>query len=117
MIEIPDYWLTFAVATVLPALVALVTKKCSSSAFKGVALAALSAVAGIATSVQVAGGVFEWKTALTSFIITFVTATSTHYGLLKPTGVTGRDGALADAVPGGLGKEVPNPDTSHELGL
>ena len=117
MIEIPDYWLTFVIATVLPALVALITKKCRSSAFKGVLLAAVSAVAGVATSVQVAGGELEWKTALTSAIITFVTATATHYGLLKPTGVTGTDGAIATAVPGGLGQEVPNPENSHELGL
>lgn len=103
MIEVPDYWLTFVVATVLPALVALVTSKLSSSAFKGLALAALSAAAGVVTSLQLSGGVFEWQTALTSFFITFVTATAVHYGLLKPVGVTGSNGAVANSVPGGLG--------------
>lgn len=103
MYEIPDYWLTFAVATVLPALVALVTSKFASSALKGVLLAALSAVAGVLTTVQANGGQFDWKVALTGFVMTFVTAVAVHYGFLKPVGVTGSDGAIQEAVPAGVG--------------
>lgn len=104
--QIPDYWLTFALATVLPALVALVTKQFASAAFKGVLLAALSAATGILTTIQANGGEFEWKTALTGFFIAFITAVVTHYGLLKPTGVTGSDGSIAAAVPGGIGSDA-----------
>lgn len=103
MVNIEEYWLTFALGTLLPALVALVTKQNAASWVKSLALAALSAVSGVLTSVAANGGQLEWKAALTSFIITFVTAVSTHYGLLKPSGVTGSEGAIAEAVPGGIG--------------
>ena len=104
MIQVPDLWLTFAVATVLPALVALVTSKFASSKFKGVVLAALSALTGVVTSLQATDGALDLKVAFTSFVITFVTAVAVHYGLLKPVGLTGSNGAVANAVPSGLGK-------------
>src|SRR5690348_3521771 len=112
MLEISNYWLTFVVGTILPAVVALVTQRCTSSAVKAVVLAALSAVAGVVTSVQEANGQFDWKSALSLFIVTFVTATAVHFGLLKPAGVTGTDGAIASAVPGGVGPVVDKTDTS-----
>ena len=106
MVEVPDYWLTFLVATVLPALVALVSKRYATASFKGVLLAALSAVTGVLTSVQMTGGELDLKVAFTNFIVAFVTAVTVHYGLLKPTGVTGSDGAIAENVPGGAGPEA-----------
>lgn len=110
MLVISDYWLTFVLGTVLPALVALVTQRCASSGLKAIVLALLAAVGGVATSIQMDGGNFDWKVALTSFIVMFVTATATHFGLLKPTGVTGTDGLIASAVPGGVGEPVAKPD-------
>jgi hypothetical protein len=117
MIHISDYWLTFAIATVLPALVALVTKKLASSGLKAIVLAVLSAVSGILTSVAANGGDFDWKKALTSFIVSFVTASATHYGLLKPVGISGTNGVVANAVPGGIGTEVPKPDPTPSVEL
>lgn len=115
MLEISDYWLTFVVGTILPAAVALVTQRCTSSAVKAAVLAALSAIAGVATSVQEANGHFEWKSALSLFIVTFVTATAVHFGLLKPAGVTGTNGAIATALPGGVGSVEPKTDTSDSV--
>lgn len=103
MYTIDEFWLTFLVATVLPALVALVSSRVASSSVKGVLLALLSAVAGWLTSLQLTGGAFEVEAALSSVFVTFITAVSVHYGLLKPAGVTGSSGAIQRAVPGGVG--------------
>lgn len=103
MFTIDEFWLTFVVAAALPALVALVTNKLSSSRYKGILLALLSALAGWATSLQATGGQFEVKAAVASIFVTFVTAVAMHYGLLKPVGITGSTGVVQEKVPTGLG--------------
>lgn len=103
MFTLDEYWLTFLIATALPAVVALVTRRLASSSTKAIVLALLAAVTGWLTSLQATGGEFEVKAAVVSIIVTFVTAVASHYGLLKPTGVTGSNGAVAKKVPGGIG--------------
>lgn len=102
VITIDAYWLNFALGVVLPAAVALVTKANASSALKAWLLVGLSTLTAVLT--QFAGG-FTLSEFVTAFAVTFITAICAHYGLLKPTHVTGSDGAVANAVPGGLGKE------------
>lgn len=90
------YWLNFAIATGLPMLVALITKKAAAGHVKALTLLALSAVNGALVSIQATGGVFRPSVILPATIVSFVTSVGVHYGLLKPSGVTGSDGVLAE---------------------
>lgn len=103
MVSITNYWLTILIGTVLPIAVALVTKQNASPGLKATVLAALSAVSGALVSIQATGGTFEIKTAFIGFMVTWVTAVATHFGLLSPANVTGSTGSVAKAIPGGLG--------------
>lgn len=97
------YWLQFLIGTGLPILVAFITKQAASSRFKAIILAALAAISSTATVIASATGAIDWKVVLSSFAITFITAVAAHYGFFKPTGVTGTDGMVANAVPNGIG--------------
>jgi hypothetical protein len=103
LVTIDEFWLAFLIGTILPAATAFVTNRFASGAVKSLTLLALSLITGGATSVAATGGTFELKAAVVGFFVTFVTGVATHYGLLKPNGVTGSDGAIARAVPGGIG--------------
>lgn len=93
----------FALGVVLPNLVALVTARLAGSSVKAVVLLLLSALAGLLTQVIAQSGVFHWKPALLSFGWTFLFSVASHYGLLKPVGMTGTNGAIQVNVPNGLG--------------
>lgn len=98
--------LTFVLGVVLPALVALVTKQVASETVKSLMLVFLSGVAGVLTEWQdaMAAGVgMDWGNALWAAFQVFAVAVLTHFGLLKPMGVTGSDGAIQRKMPGGLG--------------
>jgi hypothetical protein len=80
------------VATILPIMVGLVTTRVTSAGRKAWLLAALSLV----TSVLVEWGsalnakeTFDIGIALIAAIPTFAVSVATHYGLWKPTGVSG----------------------------
>lgn len=103
VITIPDLYLTFLVATLLPVLVGLVRSRYGSSRLGAMLLLFFSVVSGWLTSLYSTGGDFEPKTAFVSIVMSFITATGAHYGFLKPSGITGRDGAVERAVPGGVG--------------
>jgi hypothetical protein len=104
MLTIDQYWLTLLLSLVLPMLVALVTKQVASPKLKSVLLLALSAITGTLTSIAAAGGEFEWKAAVIGTVLSFIVAVGTHFGFLKPVGITGSEGLIQTAVPGGLGK-------------
>jgi hypothetical protein len=104
-ITIDDFWLTFVIATVLPAVTALVVKRFASSSAGAMVLLFLSVVTGALTSIQASGGSFELKTAAVGVFVAYVTAVASHFGLLKPAGVTGSDGAIQRAIPGGVGSD------------
>lgn len=77
---------------VLPVLVGLVTTRATSAGRKAVLLAALSVVTSLLTELIAAlqaGTVYNLGLALVLGLGTFIVAVATHYGLLKPTGVSG----------------------------
>lgn len=94
------------VGTVLPIAVALVTSRVASPGLKAVTLLVLAAITSFLS---------EWLTALNTalafdasqagfgVLLTFVAAVAAHFGLWKPAAVTGSDGAVARALPAGVG--------------
>lgn len=106
MITIPAEWWTLLVGTVLPALVALVQARYSSSKWGAFLLLALSAVSAVALELIVSGDgsvTFSWADVGQRFVILFVTAVVAHFGFLRAFGVTGHEGAIQRAVPKGIG--------------
>lgn len=95
-----------AVSFLLPLLVDLVTKRLSSSAFKSVVLLFLSLVTGLLTEFLTSlndGTVFDWSTGLYGAVISFVLGTASFFGLTSSLGISGYNGAIQKALPGGLG--------------
>lgn len=76
----------FAVATLIPILVGLVTKEVASQALKSILLALLSGAAAVATAYVDSAGVLTSET-LTLFVQNFVIAVAAYYGFWKPTQV------------------------------
>jgi small basic protein len=102
--------LTLLVSVILPILVALATNRLSSPGVKAVVLALLAALVGFLSELLdalVDNTAFNLGAAVMSWVTAFIIAVASHYGLLKPTGLTGSKGAVAQAVPGGLGTPVP----------
>jgi hypothetical protein len=100
--------LTVVVAVVLPALVALITKRIADSWYKAVVLVLLSVLGGWLTELQANGGTFYLWPTVVNILITFGTAVVAHFGLLQPMHVTGSDGVIQLNVPGGIGTERRN---------
>lgn len=98
------------VGVIVPALVALIVRVNAPSWFKAVANLGLTAVAGVLTPLIVTGGTFDWRAVDISILEVFAASITAHYGLLKPTGITGTDGVIAQSVSGGLGPSVAQPD-------
>lgn len=109
VVTIDEYWLTFAVSTALPIIVALVTNRLASGTVKSLTLLFLSVITGWATSLYATGGSFELKAAAVGVIVSFITAVGSHFGLLSPSGVTGKNGGIATNLPEGLGRAVKDP--------
>lgn len=104
IVTIDDFWLTFVIATILPAVVAFVTKRYAASQWGAVVLLFLSVVSGWLTSLYATPDhSFDLKTAVIAIVTTFITAVATHYGLLKPLMITGSAGVIQRAVPAGIG--------------
>jgi len=102
-VVVDTYWLNLVLSVVIPGLVALVTKRVAPSWVKSVMLILLVAIASVIQTIVQAGGEFDVKTTLLNFVITFVMAVAAHFGFLKPTMVTGSEGVIQKAVPGGVG--------------
>lgn len=115
LVTIPDLWLTFLVATLIPILVGLVKARYSSTKVGSYLLLGLSVISGFLTSLYATGGVFELKTAAVSVVISFVTAYGAHKGFLSNVGVTGDDGVVLRKVSGGIGKTDDTVD-DHPVG-
>lgn len=95
----------FLVGTVIPMLTAVVAKRYTSSKFKDAVTIALSVVSGVLTPYVLTGGSFDFWTTVVAALFTYTTAVGVHYRILKPKGVTGTDGVIAQALPGGVGNE------------
>lgn len=84
--------LSVVILVLLPILVGLITRASTSAGLKGVLLLALAAVkvvieawlTAVNTSVD-----FEFVPVVVTVLINFVIAVAVHYGLWKPTGVSG----------------------------
>lgn len=98
MIKIALPWLSLLVSVVLPAVVALVTKRYADSGLKAIVLAALAAVTGLCTEWIAAlntGTAFDWNSVLNFWVTSFLVAVAAHYGLLKPVGLSGTNGLVS----------------------
>lgn len=84
--------LSLILGVVLPILVGLVTTRATDAGAKAVLLALLAAASGFGTELLDAlanSGAFDWGSAGLSWLGTFLVAVATHFGLWKPTGVSG----------------------------
>ncbi|MFF4552685.1 hypothetical protein [Streptomyces sp. NPDC001422] len=89
------YWLGLAISVVLPVLVGLVTTRVTSAGTKAVLLLALTAANGFL--VELAGphpDGWDIGTAVVLTLVSFGTAVLSHFGLWKPTGVSGKAQAV-----------------------
>lgn len=83
------------VGTILPILVAVVTRAAASPGAKAVVLLALSAVSSFLSEWLTAlngGDAFDASQAGFGVLLTFVAAVAAHFGLWKPASVTGSEG-------------------------
>lgn len=108
--------LLLVIAVVIPVLVDLVTKRVASAAVKATVLLLLSLVSGLLLEWLGAinrGDDYDVVTAATTAAVTFLLSVGTFFGLTSPIGLTGRNGAVSKAVPGGLG----SPTTTTPNGI
>ena len=85
------YWLGLIISVVLPVLVGLVTTRVTSAGSKAVLLLALSTLNGFL--VELAGphpSGYSVATAAVLALVSFGTGVLAHFGLWKPTGVSGK---------------------------
>jgi hypothetical protein len=85
------YWLGLAISVALPVLVGLVTTRVTHPGAKAVLLLFLAALNGFL--VELAGphkDGYDLGTAVVLSLVSFGTAVLSHFGLWKPTGVSGR---------------------------
>lgn len=84
------YWLGLALSLVLPVLVGLVTTRVTHAGTKAVLLLGLSALNGLLVEMSQAGTGFDVGDAAVNALVSFGIGVLTHFGLWKPTGVSGR---------------------------
>lgn len=99
-------WLTLIINTLLPIVVALVTSRVAGGAVKALVLLVLSALSSylvaILASVE-AGTPIDWSQTTFTALVGLIVAVSTHFGVWKPTGLTGSDGLVQRTVSAGIG--------------
>jgi predicted Na+-dependent transporter len=99
-------WLSLAINVLLPIVVALVTSRVAGGAVKALVLLVLSALASylvaILASVE-AGTAVDWSQTTFTALVGLVVAVSSHFGVWKPTGLTGADGVIQTKAPAGIG--------------
>lgn len=84
------YWLGLAVSVLLPVLVGLVTTRVTHAGAKAVLLLLLTALNGFLVELQAGGEGYDLGTAVVLWGVSFGTAVLSHFGLWKPTGVSGK---------------------------
>jgi hypothetical protein len=90
-------------ASLLSMATAFVTSRFASGHVKALTLLALSIVTSAVAGWQENGATFVVGDVAWTALGLFLTGVLLHFGLLKPVGVTGSDGVIARAVPGGVG--------------
>lgn len=101
-------WLTLIATVLLPMLVAIVTARLAHPGIKAGILALLSLLTAVVNELLANDGqaTFDLSSALATALGVFLGAVGLHYGLLKPTNVTGAGGAIQSTLPSGLGGQV-----------
>lgn len=84
------YWLGLLVSVILPVLVGLVTTRVTSAGVKAVLLLALSTLNGFVVEYAAHGPDYSVGTAAVLALVAFGTGVLSHFGLWKPTGVSGK---------------------------
>jgi hypothetical protein len=84
------YWLGLAISVVLPVLVGLVTTRVTSAGVKAVLLLLLTAVNGFLVELSQASDGYSVGTAVVLWGVSFAIGVLTHFGLYKPTGLSGK---------------------------
>jgi hypothetical protein len=84
------YWIGLAVSVVLPVLVGLVTTRVTHAGAKAVLLLALTALNGFLVEYANRGDSYDFGTAVVLSLVSFGAAVLSHFGLWKPTGVSGK---------------------------
>lgn len=83
-------------APLIPVAVAFVTKANAHPGLKAGVLAVLAAVTAlVAPAIQNGTDIEVDGRTLGTFVVTAVVAVAAHYGLTRPLGITGTDGAVA----------------------
>ncbi|GHF77162.1 hypothetical protein ACFFSH_33200 [Streptomyces filamentosus] len=98
------YWLGLLISVVLPILVGLVTTRVTHAGTKAVLLLALTALNGFVIELANPGPGWDAGTAAVLALVSFATAVLAHFGLWKPTGVSGRaqDALVTARAPRGV---------------
>jgi hypothetical protein len=97
------YWLGLLVSVVLPVLVGLVTTRVTHAGVKAVLLLALSTANGFLVEYAHPVDGYDVGTAAVLALVSFATGVLSHFGLWKPTGVSGRaQDTLRSATPTGV---------------
>lgn len=84
------YWLGLLVSVILPVLVGLVTTRVTHAGVKAVLLLALSTLNGFLVEYAAGGPGYDVGTAAVLALVAFATGVLAHFGLWKPTGVSGK---------------------------
>lgn len=98
------YWLGLLVSVVLPVLVGLVTTRVTHAGTKAVLLLALSVLNGFLVELAAPGPGWDAGTAAVLALVSFATGVLTHFGLWKPTGLSGKaqDSLVTARTPRGV---------------
>ncbi len=103
MVAVPLDLLNLLLAAVLPMVTAIITARFANSAVKSLTLVALTVITTALQTIFDDGGQFEVRPFLITTAMQFMLSVGLHFGLLKPVKVTGENGAIAQAVPAGVG--------------
>ena len=98
------------VGLIIPLVTGLVTKSNASSQVKALVTTALSVLTAVIANLATADGNYDWKGFLSAFLVAFVPAIATYYGLWKPTGVAGS----VQSATSGVGIGGSTPAVTHE---
>lgn len=104
----------FVTGAVLPTVVDLVTKKWAEPRTKALVLLVLTLLTSLATDLfnlaNLNGNIdgFDWESWLFGFCVTLVSSATTLFVVTKPLHINGADGVVARAIPGGVGRVVPD---------
>jgi hypothetical protein len=93
--------LSLIVSFIIPILVGLVTSRVANGTVKSLTLFVLAAVVAVIAE-AIDKGSFSTFQAFMLFAQNFLVAVTAHYGVLKPSGVTGTNGVVQRNFAGGL---------------